>query len=62
MVKLDDETAAAVGYKSGPENRGYLARIHVAETEEQNAKQCMWCKASSPVSRTRCGHSLTCRF
>ena len=43
--KLYDETAAAVGYKSGPENRGYLARIHVAETEEkavQNAKQFMW--------------------
>ena len=31
--------------QSGPENRGYLARIHVAETEEkaiQNAKQFMW--------------------
>jgi alkanesulfonate monooxygenase SsuD/methylene tetrahydromethanopterin reductase-like flavin-dependent oxidoreductase (luciferase family) len=43
--KLYDETAAAAGYVSGPENRGYLARIHVAETEEravQNAKQFMW--------------------
>ena len=43
--KLYDDTAAAAGYKSGPENRGYLARIHVAETEEkaiQNAKQFMW--------------------
>ena len=43
--KLYDETAAGVGYTSGPENRGYLARIHVAETEEkavQNAKQFMW--------------------
>ena len=43
--KLYDDTAAAVGYKSGPENRGYLLRVHVAETEEkaiQNAKQFMW--------------------
>src|SRR3989442_3405196 len=43
--KLYDDTAAAVGYKSGPENRGYLARIHVAETEQkaiENAKQFMW--------------------
>jgi alkanesulfonate monooxygenase SsuD/methylene tetrahydromethanopterin reductase-like flavin-dependent oxidoreductase (luciferase family) len=43
--QLYDETAAAIGYRSGPENRGYLARIHVAETEEkaiENAKQFMW--------------------
>jgi alkanesulfonate monooxygenase SsuD/methylene tetrahydromethanopterin reductase-like flavin-dependent oxidoreductase (luciferase family) len=43
--ELYDKTAAEAGYKSGPENRGYLARIHVAETEEkaiQNAKQFMW--------------------
>jgi alkanesulfonate monooxygenase SsuD/methylene tetrahydromethanopterin reductase-like flavin-dependent oxidoreductase (luciferase family) len=43
--QLYDETAATLGYRSGPENRGYLARIHVAETEEkaiQNAKQFMW--------------------
>jgi len=43
--QLYEDTAAALGYRSGPENRGYLARIHVAETEDkaiQNAKQFMW--------------------
>jgi alkanesulfonate monooxygenase SsuD/methylene tetrahydromethanopterin reductase-like flavin-dependent oxidoreductase (luciferase family) len=43
--QLYDETAASLGYQSGPENRGYLARIHVAESEEtaiKNAKQFMW--------------------
>jgi alkanesulfonate monooxygenase SsuD/methylene tetrahydromethanopterin reductase-like flavin-dependent oxidoreductase (luciferase family) len=40
-----DEAAAEVGYTPGPENRGYLQRIHVAETEEkalENARQFMW--------------------
>ena len=40
-----DETAERVGYTPGPENRGYLLRVHVAETEEkalQNARQFMW--------------------
>jgi alkanesulfonate monooxygenase SsuD/methylene tetrahydromethanopterin reductase-like flavin-dependent oxidoreductase (luciferase family) len=40
-----DEAAAGVGYTPGPENRGYLQRIHVAETEEkalENARQFMW--------------------
>jgi alkanesulfonate monooxygenase SsuD/methylene tetrahydromethanopterin reductase-like flavin-dependent oxidoreductase (luciferase family) len=49
--KLYDETAAAAGYMSGPENRGYLARIHVAETEEravQNASNSCGCRANSP--------------
>ncbi len=43
--KTYDEAALEAGYVSGPENRGYLARIHVAETEEkalQNARQFMW--------------------
>ncbi len=43
--QLYDETAAATGYTSGPENRGYLQRIHVAESEEKalkNARQFMW--------------------
>jgi len=43
--QLYDDTAATLGYRSGPENRGYLARIHVAETEDKairNAKQFMW--------------------
>ncbi|HEX2172313.1 MAG TPA: LLM class flavin-dependent oxidoreductase, partial [Dehalococcoidia bacterium] len=40
-----DDAAAEVGYTPGPENRGYLIRCHVAETEEkalQNARQFMW--------------------
>ena len=43
--QLYDETAAATGYTSGPENRGYLQRIHVAESDEKalaNARQFMW--------------------
>ena len=43
--QLYDETATGVGFKSGPEHRGYLIRCHVAETEEkaiENAKQFMW--------------------
>jgi alkanesulfonate monooxygenase SsuD/methylene tetrahydromethanopterin reductase-like flavin-dependent oxidoreductase (luciferase family) len=40
-----DEAAARVGYTPGPENRGYLQRVHVAESEEkalENARQFMW--------------------
>jgi len=40
-----DAAAEGVGYTPGPENRGYLQRIHVAETEEkalENARQFMW--------------------
>src|SRR5690349_6051028 len=40
-----DAAAAEVGYTPGSENRGYLQRIHVAETEEKavaNARQFMW--------------------
>jgi alkanesulfonate monooxygenase SsuD/methylene tetrahydromethanopterin reductase-like flavin-dependent oxidoreductase (luciferase family) len=40
-----DETAARVGYTAGPEHRGYLLRVHVAETEEkalENAREFMW--------------------
>ena len=43
--KLYDETAAEAGYEAGPEHRGYLLRVHVAETEEkavENARQFMW--------------------
>jgi alkanesulfonate monooxygenase SsuD/methylene tetrahydromethanopterin reductase-like flavin-dependent oxidoreductase (luciferase family) len=43
--QLYDEAAAEAGYVAGPENRGYLQRIHVAETEERalaNARQFMW--------------------
>ena len=40
-----DAAAAEVGYTPGPENRGYLQRVHVADTEEkaiENARQFMW--------------------
>ena len=43
--RLYDDTAAEVGYTAGPENRGYLIRCHVAETEEKairNAREFMW--------------------
>ena len=43
--ELYDSVAAEVGYTGGPENRGYLQRCHVAETEEKalaNARQFMW--------------------
>ena len=33
--ELYDKTADRMGYKSGPEQRGYLIRCHVAETEEK---------------------------
>jgi alkanesulfonate monooxygenase SsuD/methylene tetrahydromethanopterin reductase-like flavin-dependent oxidoreductase (luciferase family) len=42
---LYDESAARVGYTPGPENRGYLLRVHVADTEEKalrNAREFMW--------------------
>ena len=40
-----DQAAERVGYKSGPEQRGYLIRCHVADTEEkamQNGREFMW--------------------
>ena len=42
---LYDRTAERMGYKSGPPERGYLIRCHVAETEEKalrNGRQFMW--------------------
>ncbi len=42
---LYDEAALRAGYQPGPENRGYLIRCHVAETEEKalsNAREFMW--------------------
>ncbi|HEX4894452.1 MAG TPA: LLM class flavin-dependent oxidoreductase [Hyphomicrobiaceae bacterium] len=42
---LYDQTAEECGYKSGPENRGYLARIHVADDEAtavRNAREFTW--------------------
>ena len=43
--ELYDATAADCGYESGPENRGYLARIHVADDEAtalKNAREFTW--------------------
>ena len=43
--ELYDSVAAEAGYTAGPENRGYLQRCHVADTEEKamaNARQFMW--------------------
>ena len=40
-----DDAAHEVGYDPGPENRGYLLRVHVADTTEkamENASQFMW--------------------
>jgi alkanesulfonate monooxygenase SsuD/methylene tetrahydromethanopterin reductase-like flavin-dependent oxidoreductase (luciferase family) len=43
--KIYDAAAAEVGYTPGPENRGYLIRVHVSDSEEKakkNARQFMW--------------------
>jgi alkanesulfonate monooxygenase SsuD/methylene tetrahydromethanopterin reductase-like flavin-dependent oxidoreductase (luciferase family) len=43
--KVYDEAAAQVGYTPTSEHRGYLLRVHVAETEEkalENAREFMW--------------------
>jgi len=43
--ELYDSVAAEAGYTAGPENRGYLQRCHVADTEEKamaNARHFMW--------------------
>lgn len=40
-----DAAAAEVGYTPGPENRGYLIRVHVSDTEEkavENARKFLW--------------------
>ena len=43
--ELYDQAAAEAGYTAGPENRGYLLRMHVSDNEEKavrNARQFMW--------------------
>ena len=43
--KQYSDTAAENGYTAGPENFGYLIRVHVQDTEEKalrNARQFMW--------------------
>ncbi len=42
---LYSKSAAEVGYTAGPENFGYLIRVHVSDNEEKalkNARQFMW--------------------
>jgi alkanesulfonate monooxygenase SsuD/methylene tetrahydromethanopterin reductase-like flavin-dependent oxidoreductase (luciferase family) len=42
---LYDKVAEECGYVAGPQNRGYLIRVHVQDTEEKavkNARQFMW--------------------
>jgi alkanesulfonate monooxygenase SsuD/methylene tetrahydromethanopterin reductase-like flavin-dependent oxidoreductase (luciferase family) len=43
--KTYDDAAREVGYEAGPEQRGYLLQVHVADTEERalaNAREFMW--------------------
>jgi alkanesulfonate monooxygenase SsuD/methylene tetrahydromethanopterin reductase-like flavin-dependent oxidoreductase (luciferase family) len=45
LWSIYDEAARRVGYEPGPENRGYLLRVHVADTDEEaleNAREFMW--------------------
>ena len=45
LWKVYDDAARAAGYEPGPENRGYLLRIHVQDTDEKAlecARQFMW--------------------
>jgi alkanesulfonate monooxygenase SsuD/methylene tetrahydromethanopterin reductase-like flavin-dependent oxidoreductase (luciferase family) len=45
ILKQYAETARECGYTAGPENFGYLIRVHVQDTEEKalrNARQFMW--------------------
>jgi alkanesulfonate monooxygenase SsuD/methylene tetrahydromethanopterin reductase-like flavin-dependent oxidoreductase (luciferase family) len=45
IFRLYSDTAAECGYVAGPENFGYLIRVHVQEDEEKalrNARQFMW--------------------
>jgi alkanesulfonate monooxygenase SsuD/methylene tetrahydromethanopterin reductase-like flavin-dependent oxidoreductase (luciferase family) len=44
-----DTAARRAGYQAGPENRGYLLRVHVQDTEEKahaNAREFMWMQGS----------------
>jgi alkanesulfonate monooxygenase SsuD/methylene tetrahydromethanopterin reductase-like flavin-dependent oxidoreductase (luciferase family) len=45
LWKIYDDAALEAGYQPGPENRGYLLRVHVADTMEkamENGRQFMW--------------------
>ena len=59
-----DEVATETGYNPGSENRGYLLRVHVQDTEEKavaNARQFMWMQGEftglgHPVWRSPAGY------
>jgi alkanesulfonate monooxygenase SsuD/methylene tetrahydromethanopterin reductase-like flavin-dependent oxidoreductase (luciferase family) len=45
LWSIYDTAARRVGYEPGPENRGYLLRVHVADTDEEaqrHAREFMW--------------------
>ncbi len=45
LWSMYDEAARQAGYEPGPENRGYLLRVHVQDTRDkaiENARQFMW--------------------
>lgn len=45
LWNMYDEAARGAGYEPGPENRGYLLRVHVQDTEEkalEGAREFMW--------------------
>jgi alkanesulfonate monooxygenase SsuD/methylene tetrahydromethanopterin reductase-like flavin-dependent oxidoreductase (luciferase family) len=63
--QLYDDTAAEVGFPSGPEYHGYLKQVHVAETDEraiENARQFTWMQGeftglAHPVWSTPSGYA-----
>ena len=45
LWQIYDQAARAVGYEAGPENRGYLLRVHVqkdGDKARENAREFMW--------------------
>lgn len=45
LWKIYDVAARQVGYRAGPENRGYLLRVHVQDSEEKalrNGREFLW--------------------
>jgi alkanesulfonate monooxygenase SsuD/methylene tetrahydromethanopterin reductase-like flavin-dependent oxidoreductase (luciferase family) len=63
--QLYDDTAAEVGFASGPEYHGYLKQVHVGETDEraiENARQFTWMQGeftglAHPVWSTPSGYA-----
>ena len=60
--KLYDKAAAEVGYTAGPENFGYLIRVHVQDTEEKGDAERppvhVGCKVNLLVLPTRYGRPI----